>query len=215
MDGTPGNKGHFRKDLAQRLLDATQEVRQFGADKVFRRSELERKDSGWGQLGRHFPEELVGIESVELRSLRIGKVEDDDVEPVSRRLQKQAPVDGVRVHSWIGTDRTPFLRKVAPGQIQNRRIKLNVVDALDGRVLESLGEASVHAAADQQQASRRGMLQQGEMDSFLRRLEVRYAEDYQTIFEETASAFCLNHGQIAIDGVADRHHLEATPEPGQ
>ena len=101
------------------------------------------------------------------------------------------------------------------GQLQNGRVEFHVVRALEAGVLQRLGQAAVDAAADEQQALRRGMLEQRVVDGLFRLLGIGRGDQRQAVLVKGRAAFPARYHQAPVNGVARVDELKATPQPGE
>ena len=200
----------MREDLPKRKADTASERRQLRADIVLRGGEADRDHSARPELPARLPEEFQRVETVELRGLRIGQIDDDDVEGFPRALQKKPAIDAVDPHPGITLRR---IGEILAGKLEDRRVQLHVVQAAQTGVLERLGEASVDAAADEQQADGRGVLQESVVYGFLGRLRIGLGGYRQTVLVERHAAFVAHHDQVAVKGVGRSDNVEGPPQP--
>ena len=166
--------------------------------------------------------ELDGVEAVQLRGLRVGHIKNDYVEGVASRLEivpeKVTAIRVVDVHTRIRQDRCNLHREELPRHGDERGIQLNIVDPLDRGMLQRLGDAAVHAAADQQKPPRGRVLQQRVVNRFFGGALVRRAgKDHAVVINAADRAGFriarLNDCQVAVDRVARSQQVESPPQP--
>ena len=80
-----------------------------------------------------------------------------------------------------------------------RGIQFDVVDALNSRMLERLGDAAVDAAADHENVPRRWVLQQRIVNAFFSGSRVRRVGEQNPVRVNAANLAGLSDGQVAID----------------
>src|ERR1039458_9006213 len=103
--------------------------------------------------------ELRRVKTVQLRSLRIGHIDNDRVVSIARGLKIAPPIHTMNVHARIGQD-SRLRRKELACHLDQRRIQLYIIDPHDAWMLQRLADRALYASADQQNPLRRGMLQQ-------------------------------------------------------
>ncbi len=153
------------------------------------------------------------VEAVQLRRPRLGQVHDDDVEVAAGGLQIEPAVQVVYVDPRIGGRGVPLRGEVLSRHADQRRIELHIIDALQRAVPQSLRETAVDSAADEQQAARRGMLEQGVVDRLLGRGRIRNGRHRDAALVDRAAPFARDHRQVAVDRVLAPDQAEAAPQP--
>ena len=101
MDRLTGDDGDVREDSFERVVNATQELREFGADGVFRGTKLQGKQTTRREVFARGAKELGRVEAIQLRCLRVGHIQNDHVECVANRLQEKAAIRVVDVYSRV------------------------------------------------------------------------------------------------------------------
>jgi len=156
VDGFAWDSYNVREDCPQGVVNAAQEFREVEADVILRRAQLQGEQSAGREAIASGTKELGRVEPVQLRGLRVGHIENDHVECVASGLeivpeivpQKVAAIRVVHVHPGIRDNRSGLRGEELPRHVDERGIQFNVVDPLDGGMLQRLGNAAVHAAAD-------------------------------------------------------------------
>ena len=92
-----------------------------------------------------------------------------------------------------------------------RGVQLDQVDAFDGGMLERLRDAAACAAADEQNAPRRRMLQQRVVNRLFGGAFIRRAGKDEAVFIEAANVAGLGDRQVAVDRVARCEQVKAAP----
>ena len=87
VDRIAGDGDDGWEDLLERAPNAAQEIRKVGTDGLLRRPQLQGEQSSRRQVLACGTEELNGIETVDLRGLRVGNIQNNCVEPVASRPQ--------------------------------------------------------------------------------------------------------------------------------
>ena len=127
----------------------------------------------------------------------------------------------VDVHTRIRDSRSRLRGEELPRHVDERGIQLNIVDPLDGGMLQRLGDAAVHAAADQQKVPRRRMLQQRVVHRLFGGALVRRAgKDHAVViyaadvadFRIAGFVASFDDRQVAINRVARSHQVESLPQ---
>ena len=110
-------------------------------------------------------EELDGVKAIQLRGQGIGYAYNDYIVSFVRFAEKCAAIAVVQMHARIkgcGACGKEFI-----GHAQHGGVQLDQIDAFDGGMAERLRNAAIRAAADEQNALGRGMLQQRIVNRFL------------------------------------------------
>jgi hypothetical protein len=118
----------------------------------------------------------------------------------------------MNAHARIFSCGQPLVGEVPLGQFQNLGVQLDVVHAFQSRVLERLQQGALPAAADQQKAAWLRVLQQSVVDGFLGGGRVGRGSRRQAGLVKGPAALGLDHGEVAVNGVARLDDAEAAPE---
>jgi DNA-binding protein len=172
---------------------------------------LQGEQSSRRQVFAGGAKELGSVEPVQLRSLRVGQIENDHVKLIARGFEIEAAVDVMDVDArivtgavctrTIGSKRSRLRGEEPPRHIDEHGIELHIVDALDRRMLQDLNNTAVRAATDEQNFFRRRMLQQRVMDRFFGGSLVGHTGQDHTVVVDAANTARLDDGQVAIDRV--------------
>jgi len=174
---------------------------------------LKGENARWRELAGRFPEKLECVEAVELGSLRLRQVDDENVKPEIRGSQEEAAVGVVNMDARVRAQRCPRRGEVFLRQIKHGRIQLHVINPFQAGVLQSLGETPVHATANKEKALRRGVLEQRKVHRLFGSGWIGNVECNQPILVEATRAFGLHDSQVAVNGIARGNQIEAAPQP--
>ena len=112
------------------------------------------------RCARAAQKKLHRVEPVQLRRLRVRHIHDDHVEFFSGFGQESPPIQKMQMHARVGIEIRRLRREKLPRHANQRRVQLHIIEPLDGRMLQRLGHGAVHAAANQEYAAWRRVLQQ-------------------------------------------------------
>ena len=231
VNGFAGDRGLIWENFAERAADGAQKLGQIGADGLFRRAQLEGEQAAGREMCARQAEKLHGVEAVQLRGLRIGHVDEDGVESFFGFGQESSAIEKMQMHARVGIKDGGLRGEVLAREGDQRGVEFDVVEALDGGMLERLGDAAVHAAADQEHTARRRVLQAARSGRppRLRRDRARWpgwsrsrrgygfrAGSCRRQWRSQRARFVsgFGDGQVAVDGVALGDDVEAAPEAG-
>ena len=222
VNGFAGDCRLIGEDCAERAADGAQKLGEIGTDGFFRRAQLDGQQPAGREMRARHAEELLRIEAVQLRGLRIGYIDDDDVESFTGFGQVSSAIEKMQVHAQIscagaGAKGRGLRRKILLRHRDQRGIELDVVEAGDGGMLERLGHAAVDAAADEQHAARSRVLEKRVVDGFFGCGGIGRVGEDGAVFVETSDRAGIDRAgfgddEIAVDGVALGDHVEAAPE---
>src|SRR5512146_2389796 len=188
MHHVAGDGSYNRKGHVQRLDDAAQKSAQIRAQVLFRRVQLKGEDSSRRELFRCLAEKVHGIKAVQLRSLRRGQVDDDDVKNLVGRPQEQSSICVVHMHAGVGAGGSPLFGEIFVRQFEHSWIELDVIPPLKTRMLKSLQQASASAASDEKKGSRSGVLEQSKMHGLFGGGGIRCVEHHQAVLKQAANS---------------------------
>ncbi len=166
-------------------MERVEELGEGRSDDVLRGCEAEGEDApGKGDPPRLL-EEFHGVEPIELGRHRVRKVDDEHIVPRFRGLDVFAAIGMDEANPGViqGPDRFPG--EDSPSHGDELGVKFDVVHLGDRGMFQYLGQGTRNAAPYQEDPLGFRVLEQGEMDRFLRREQIGVGEHPQAIFIET------------------------------
>ena len=217
VNSLAGHRGLIRKYFAERAADGAQKLGQIRTDSFFGRAQLRGKQPIGREVRARLAEELHRVEAVQLRCLRIGHVDHDHIEFFFGFGEESPAIEKMQMHARVGSKGRGLGGKIFLRHPDERRIKLHVIEALDGGMLEHLSDAAIDASSDEQNPARRSVLKERVVNGLLGRGRIgRVGEDGAIFAQATNSTrfvrASLGHRQVSIDGVALGNHIETAPE---
>ena len=155
------------EDVEKRVPHAAEDHCEFIAHVILGRRHGRSQDPIGIQCRREFPEELARVESVQLRRRWVRNVHDRHIVAGGGALDEEPGVREVDRDPGIRETGNHVISEAPAGLADEIRVELHVVDSLDARVLEDLGDRASQSATKKKDSSGRRVLEHRQVNGLL------------------------------------------------